>query len=414
MARTLLLALFASLLWGGNPLQEAIDKAPPGATVELPAGRFEGPVVVDKSLTLRGQGEKTVIDAKGKGTVLTLQSGGVRIENLTLAGSGRQRHTLDAALKLEGVEDVALEGCRIERSLFGVVAERSRNLRIRGNAIRSYDDPVVDNRGDGVRLWGCGDVVVADNRFRSGRDIAVTRSHDVRIEKNDVEGARYGVLMEMSRNVQVKENRIVRTYAGIYAKGGRNLTIAGNEVSRTRLETGVGILLAHGRDMRVHGNRIYGCAQAFYIDSSPAENGMRRFIERNVIADNVTAFHFHAAIRNNTIRYNDVFGNLDDVVLDIPKARRGGNEIAYNYWDRYRGFDRNGDGIGDTPYQVLIYADKLWQYDHHLKFFYATPVLSLLDFIERLAPLSEPDLLLEDPKPKMERNVGTRRRAPLQ
>jgi len=36
-----------------------------------------------------------------------------------------------------------------------------------------------------------------------------------------------------------------------------------------------------------------------------------------------------------------------------------------------------------------------------MKFFYATPVLSLIDFIERLAPFSEPLLLMRDEKPRI-------------
>ena len=30
-----------------------------------------------------------------------------------------------------------------------------------------------------------------------------------------------------------------------------------------------------------------------------------------------------------------------------------------NYWDDYEGFDRDRDGIGDTPYEVHAYADRL-------------------------------------------------------
>ncbi|RUM70091.1 MAG: nitrous oxide reductase family maturation protein NosD, partial [Sulfurovum sp.] len=73
----------------------------------------------------------------------------------------------------------------------------------------------------------------------------------------------------------------------------------------------------------------------------------------------------------------------------------------YNYWDRYEGFDSNNDNIGDTPHRVYQYADKLWEYNHKVKFFYASPLMSLLNFISQLAPFIEPNLLIEDGKPLM-------------
>jgi len=384
-------------------LQEAIDAAAPGATLNLSAGTIRERIHIDKPLTIRGVPGKTVIEGPGKGTVVTIGASDVRLENLVIEGSGRRRDALDAAIRMERVSDVRIRDCRIERALFGIVVETSRNVRIEGNRIASYPEKVVDNRGDFVRIWGSRGIAVVSNEFQNGRDLAATRSRDLQIRDNRIREGRYGVLLSMDRNATVAGNEIRRTYAGIFVRGGEDLNLTGNRISDTRLATGTGILLQHGRGIRVTNNLLLGCAQALYIDSSPVEIGMRRFIERNRIVDNVTALHFHAAIRNNQIRDNDFVGNLDDVALDIPKAKRDHNRIERNYWSRYEGFDRNGDGLGDTPYRVLIYADKLWQYDHRLRFFYATPLLSVLDFIERIAPFSAPDLLLSDPKPRMER-----------
>lgn len=127
---------------------------------------------------------------------------------------------------------------------------------------------------------------------------------------------------------------------------------------------------------------------------------MQRYIKYNKIINNNVAFHFAATIKNNTIKYNDIIGNLEDVVRDARRGKYYKNDIEMNYWDRYIGFDKNSDGISDMPYQVLIYADKLWQFSPHLKFFYGTPLLSAIDFFERLAPFTSPALLLEDIKPK--------------
>jgi len=72
-----------------------------------------------------------------------------------------------------------------------------------------------------------------------------------------------------------------------------------------------------------------------------------------------------------------------------------------NFWDDYAGFDRDGDGVGDTPYQLYGYADRIWMDVPPAQFFKGSPLLEVLDFLERLAPFSEPDLTLEDPRPMM-------------
>jgi nitrous oxidase accessory protein len=79
-----------------------------------------------------------------------------------------------------------------------------------------------------------------------------------------------------------------------------------------------------------------------------------------------------------------------------------------NWWDDYQGFDRDGDGFGDTPYQLSAYADRLWMEIPPLAFFRASPVLEVIDFLERLAPFSSPTLILRDAAPRFERPSGPR------
>ena len=71
--------------------------------------------------------------------------------------------------------------------------------------------------------------------------------------------------------------------------------------------------------------------------------------------------------------------------------------------------DGNGDGVGDTPHQLMAYADQIWMELPVARFFRSSPVMELLDFLERLAPFSAPDLILRDEKPRFAKPDGTAR-----
>ncbi len=66
----------------------------------------------------------------------------------------------------------------------------------------------------------------------------------------------------------------------------------------------------------------------------------------------------------------------------------------------------NEDGFGDTPFRLYYYADRMWMLNPNVKFFYASPVISLMNFLTKIAPLSQPVKLLEDKRPKMEIDKG--------
>jgi nitrous oxidase accessory protein len=92
-------------------------------------------------------------------------------------------------------------------------------------------------------------------------------------------------------------------------------------------------------------------------------------------------------------------GNLTHVV-QAGRGKSGLNHWRGNYWDDYQGFDRNGDGVGDTPYDLYAYADQIWIEMPPARFFKNAPVMELLDFLERLAPFSSPELTLKDEQPR--------------
>ena len=186
---------------------------------------------------------------------------------------------------------------------------------------------------------------------------------------------------------------------GIMLMGTKETKVIDNSIMSSNGAAGIAVMIGAVANFLFQDNIVRYNAKALYIDGREKERGMKRFIINNEIAYNGEAFHFHATIKDNKIIRNRVFGNIDDVVKDISGSFADSNIIEYNYWDRYAGFDRDNDGVGDTPYKVYQYADALWHYNEKVKFFYASPIMTLLNFLSQLAPFIEPNLILVDKKP---------------
>jgi parallel beta-helix repeat protein len=120
---------------GFKPLQELIDAAPEGGVLNIPSGRYAGPVHLKKPLTLVGQGE-VVVDGGDKGTVFVVETNGATLRHLTITGSGDSHDSDDGCLNVRGhrntIEDVTIADC-----LFGIDLKQSHDNLLRGNRITS-------------------------------------------------------------------------------------------------------------------------------------------------------------------------------------------------------------------------------------------------------------------------------------
>jgi len=199
----------------------------------------------------------------------------------------------------------------------------------------------------------------------------------------------------------VKNNTYMFNSVGIFFMYSKDTIATGNIVKSSLGATGMGIGLKDASNFTLKNNTVIYNAQGMYIDRSPFEPDEHNFIKNNKILYNAEALHFHSLSENNIIRDNIFKGNIEDIVNDSRGSKTNKNDFTSNYWDNYEGFDKNRDGYGDTSHKVYQYADKLWIYNPSVKFFYGSPVISLLNFLAKLAPFSEPLFLLEDEKPRL-------------
>lgn len=379
------------------PLQPWLDTALPGATIRLPPGVYQGPAVISKPLTLEGEG-KVTIDAGRHGTVLTIKANDVTIRGLTLRGSGDSHDQINGGIMAEG-QHLLIENNVIEDVLFGISLHRTNDSIVRKNRIRSRPVDSAE-RGDGMRLWYSMHNTIEENDIAQIRDLTVSNSPDNIFRRNTVVDSRRALNFLFSHRTLIEYNRFENNSTGIIALNSEDLVIRRNRITHAMDASGAGIALKEIASALIVGNEIVHCAHGIMADSATNPDSRNIFIN-NLIAHNITGLYFYG-IKGNHITIGNTFrSNLWSVTINgdgDPDA----DIWAGNYWDDYEGFDLNHDGIGDQPHEVYSFADRIWIETPEAKFFRNSPVLELLDFLERLAPFSSPNLILRDTAPRMQ------------
>ncbi len=393
----LFLFLFISVSFA-NPLQSAINNAPAYSTLQLPAGIYSGKIVINKPLTIIGKEKDVVIKGNNLGSVILITSSHVKLHNLTIRGSGNQMITLDSAIQMKKVSDCEISKCKITDALYGIDMMMVNHSIIADNSIRSKKND-IEFRGDGVKIWYSNNNIINNNTIEYVRDTTITYSNNNIIKNNTFLNNRFAVYVSKSHNNVFKKNSFRYNSVSMMFMMVKDTNITKNSILSSTGAAGMGVLLKNTSNIIFDSNIVRYNAVGIYIDTKHTEKGMQRKIINNDISYNKEALNFHAAIKNNTITGNSIYANIDDVVKSARSNVTYLNIITRNYWDKYSGFDENGDNIGDTPYKLYQYADQLWHYNHKIKFFYATPIFTLLNFLANLAPFVEPVLIIEDREP---------------
>jgi nitrous oxidase accessory protein len=378
------------------PLQPLIDATPAGGTLRLAPGSYAGPVTINRSLTLDG-GRHAVIVGDGKSTVLSVAANGVTLRGLRLTGSGDSHDRIDAGILLEGDEH-RVEDNEIDDVLFGIHLKQVNRSRISGNRVTGKKlDPGM--RGDAIRLWYSRHNLIEGNHFTRARDLTFINSADNRIVGNQFTDGRYGMHIIFSPRLLIENNRLSNTGTGIIVLYSPDLVLRGNHVAHALTDGGGGIVFKESSDALVEANEVLHCSVGLKVDAPPQSAGALT-VKNNRFAHNIIGLFFYGEEGGHRFFDNRFENNLNTVAISAPGAGSA-NIWRGNTWDDYQGFDRDGDGIGDTPHEVYLFADRIWMETPMATFFRNSPVLEMLDFLERLAPFSSPHLVLRDPAPRM-------------
>lgn len=382
-----------------EPLQQAVDAAPEGAALCLEPGRHRGPLVITNRVSIWGP-RSAVIATSGAGTTVLVRARGTHLAGFTIDGSGVRYETQDAAVGVREADDVHIEGLRVVHAVFGILVDRSNRARIRGNEVLGDAESPRGLRGDGIRLWETRYSRVEHNTVRHSRDCVLWYSPHNHFIGNHVEDSRYGTHLMYSSDNVLEDNVYRSNTVGVFIMYSRRLRVRRNDLIDAHGASGIGLGLKESGDIVATDNRLVHDAIGVYIDTSPLEVADLDRFGRNLFTLCDQAIVFHGRADRNVFTDNALVSNREQIVVE-GRGDALGARFRRNRFDDYIGYDFDGDGFGDVPYEERSLSNRLEGTYPNLSFFEGTPALGIVEAVGRIVPLLTPKKLAVDPRPRM-------------
>jgi nitrous oxidase accessory protein len=375
-------------------LTQALALAHPGDRIEVRTGRYREPrIVVRVRVEIVGVGAP--VFEGGAHTTLEIIADSVVVRGLRFEGSEPSSIEDRAAILVRNARGCRIESNEVIGAFFGIYAMQAADCVIARNRLLGPAG-AAGTSGNGIHLW---------------------QSERMRVEENDIRGHRDGIYLEFVRGAEVDGNVVTRNHryglhfmrsdscaysgnqfadngAGVAVMYSRGVTMTDNRFERNRGTSSYGLLLKEISDGTVRYNRFSFNTVALYLEDSN-----RNQVTGNLFQGNGTAIKVLANASDNRFEGNTFSGNSFDVATN---SRTASSTFAGNWWDHYRGYDLDRDGIGDVPFRpVRLFSLVVEQHEPAL-ILLRSPFVGLLDMAERLLPILTPDAL-SDLRPLMVR-----------
>lgn len=370
-------------------IQEGLRIAGAGAEVRVRKGIYrEGDLKIDRRLTLSGE-EGAVIEGDGTQQLLTVAADSVVVRGLTFRHIETSFVEDRAAIKVEEAKDCLIADNRLEDTFFGIYLAKSSGCRVENNTLLGAKES-ESRSGNGIHLWYCRDIEIRRNRVSGHRDgIYLEFVEDSRIEDNtSFRNHRYGLHFMFSDRSIYRNNTFRENDAGVAVMYTKNVQMEDNHFENNWGPASYGLLLKDITDSRVSGNTFRRNTVAIYLEGSN-----RIAVEGNRFSESGWAVKIMANAEDNRFEGNSFEGNSFDVATN---SRMSASRFTGNYWDHYRGYDLDRDGIGDVPFRPVRLFSLLVERNAPALVLLRSFLIDLLDTAERVFPVLTPETLVDE------------------
>ncbi len=371
----------------------ALERAAAGDTVRLEAGVHRGPLLVTRSVTVRGE-PGAVVDGGGQGQVMRVAASGVRIEDLEIRASGRRLLTTDCGVYVARARGVELRRLRLTDVLYGIYAEASADLVVDRCRLRGRVLPLDQGgEGNGIHLWYSEDARLNDNRVEGFLDgVYLSFANRAHVWRNCLqENGRYGLHTMYCQENRLLENLFTRNVAGCAIMFSNHLEVDANDFFQNRGPRTYGLLLRDCSDGDFRMNRLVNNTVAVFMD-----NSNRNRLRGNLVQDNGWGVLLFSSCAGNEFSSNNFVNNDYPVALDMRRTdNRFDDGRMGNYWSENASYDLNGDGVSDVPYSPVSAFAFLSKQFPDLAILAKSPAVAALSVAERTFPALQPSEALD-------------------
>lgn len=363
----------------GSSIAEAVQRAQPHDIVVIGRGFYTERLVIDKPLILRGA-DRPTLSGGGQGDVIRIKSPDVTVEGLIVRDSGADLTAQNAGIYVEpGSHRAVIRNNDITYTLFGLWIEKANDVRVEGNLITGMRDLQSAQRGNGIQLYNTRGARIIDNNIGFTRDgIYVDVSHYAEFRGNRMHHLRYGTHYMNSYHNLWEGNESYLNRSGLALMEVRHQTVRNNVAWGN---SDHGIMLRTIQNSVIEGNVVVGNGKGFFIYD--AEYNVLR---GNLVMDNAIGAHVAAGSYRNEVDGNDFIGNHEQIKYVATRDERWGVKQG-NHWSNYAGWDRDGDGAGDLPYEAIDMVDRLTWSHPSVKLLLSSPAVQVLRAVARQFPL---------------------------
>jgi len=208
----------------------------------------------------------------------------------------------------------------------------------------------------------------------------------------------------------VEDNVLSHNSVGAFFMYSRRLNMRNNVAESNRGPSGYGIGMKDLDDAVITGNLFADNRVGASIDNSPREIDSRLVFEDNVFAVNDIGVRLMPSVKRNEYTGNSFIENQSQVTIN------GGGKLVGNfwspdgkgnYWSDYTGYDADGNGIGDLPYNAQRLFEDLAEEHPEFRLFIHSPSSQAIDFAARAVPFIRPKPKLTDEAPMMNPTMFT-------
>lgn len=155
-------------------------------------------------------------------------------------------------------------------------------------------------------------------------------------------------------NITIKQCVLSNSVNGLEVIDGKNVELIRNKVTSNKF----GISLVNGIRNKVEHNLIKSNKFGIYLEGTELNEIAYNQVEEN----SWNGVYVDSSSRTNTFHHNNFIDNQVAPVRAENQLNNWNGKQAGNYWNDYTGKDEDGDGLGDTAFEIPSSHTKVYDY----------------------------------------------------